>query len=549
MDPRASTPQYDAVVVGSGFGGAITACRLAEAGYRVLILERGRRWTFEEKKESAAKARAASQASLYPRLGAEPDDWVWDHDCPERLNGWIDLRVFPTMAVAQGAGVGGGSLIYANVSVEAPPFVFADGWPPEITYAELKPHYDRVAQVMKVRPLPENQFNGRTKLMRDAAKLAGRPFHTLDLAVNFADHPPLDLSNPPQRPPAGTRFKENEYGVPQGTCYHCGLCDAGCDVNARNTLDTNYIPRAERTGNATVWPLHLVTDIRPDPLGYRVSYDDLSGRQRRPGACTARVVIVAAGSLGSTELLLRCRDLTGGLPKLSAFLGQNWSSNGDFLTPAYYADRDVYPAMGPTISSAIDYFDGSVDGQQFWIQDGGFPDLMAKYLADLGGRGTRLLAPLIEAIGHVLQRAPERHVMPWFAQGIDRANGVLSLRRPWYFFGQRRLHLSWDVQQSRVFDAIVQTHKRLSELTGGTPIVPPTWTLGRYLITPHPLGGCNMGRSRADGVVDHRGEVFGYPNLYVADAAIIPRALGVNPSRTIGALAERIAALLVAEKK
>jgi cholesterol oxidase len=139
--------------------------------------------------------------------------------------------------------------------------------------------------------------------------------------------------------------------------------------------------------------------------------------------------------------------------------------------------------------------------------------------------------------------------MPWLAQGIDEGNGVLSLRRPWYFFGQRRLHLAWDASRSRVFDAIVQTHKKLSELTGGTPEPPLTWTLGRYLITPHPLGGCNMGTNRDEGVVYHRGEVFGYPNLYVADAAIIPRAIGVNPSRTIGALAERIAAILIAEKK
>src|SRR5262249_17479296 len=153
-------------------------------------------------------------------------------------------------------------------------------------------------------------------------------------------------------------------------------------------------------------------------------------QQRRPGACTAHIVVVAAGSLGSTELLLRCRDLNGSLPALSPLLGRNWSSNGDFLTPTYYTDRDVYPATGPTISSAIDYFDGSVDAQQFWIQDGGFPDLMAKYLAGLGGRGARLLAPLVEAVGLMLQQMPTRHVMPWFAQGIDRGNGVLSLRRP-----------------------------------------------------------------------------------------------------------------------
>src|SRR5215468_833601 len=115
---------YDVIVIGSGFGGAITGCRLAEKGYRVLILERGRRWTPE----------------TYPREAGDP--WTWDHDNPKNENGWLDLRLFPKMAVAQGAGVGGGSLIYASISVEAPQAVFQHGWPAEITYNELKPYYD-----------------------------------------------------------------------------------------------------------------------------------------------------------------------------------------------------------------------------------------------------------------------------------------------------------------------------------------------------------------------------------------------------------------------
>src|SRR5947209_3682158 len=125
------TAEFDAVVIGSGFGGAITACRLAEGKYRVLILERGRRW---EPKD-------------YPRkIG---DAWIWDTLHPERKNGWFDLRIFPHMMVAQGAGVGGGSLVYANVSVEPRPDIFQSGWPPEITFEELKPYYAAVNQMLK----------------------------------------------------------------------------------------------------------------------------------------------------------------------------------------------------------------------------------------------------------------------------------------------------------------------------------------------------------------------------------------------------------------
>ena len=133
--------------------------------------------------------------------------------------------------------------------------------------------------------------------------------------------------------------------------------------------------------------------------------------------------------------------------------------------------------------------------------------------------------------------------MPWFAQGRDAANGILSIRN-------EPLFLDWDVQQSAAtIDAIVRTHEQLARSTGGAAIVPFTWTLSHDLITPHPLGGANMGRTAADGVVNHAGEVFGYRNLYVADGAIVPEALGLNPSKTIAALAERIAVGLVPRRR
>jgi cholesterol oxidase len=524
---------FDVIVIGSGFGGAITACRLAEANYKVLVLERGRRWA----------------VGAYPR---KPDDsWLWDHDKPELLNGWFDLRFFPSMAVAQGAGVGGGSLVYANISAEAPPQAFAatpglSSWPAEITYQELKPYYDKVALFMQVQKVPLNQWNPRMKLVQEAANAIGHGerFRQLELAVTFDPDFVLDPDQLPDK--TQSRSWTNPQGVTQGTCYHCGNCDIGCDVNARNTLDTNYIPWAEKHG-ALVRPLHLVRNIEPVNGGYRVSFDRLQDGERHPGSQTARIVIIAAGSLGSTELLLRCRDETGSLPALSQFLGRNWSSNGDFLTPAFY-NRTIAPSCGPTINCAIDFLDGvATDGRSFWIEDGGFPDLLADYIekrgtSSAGGLGASIL---FDTLRYMVRKSPTRDVMPWFAQGVDAGNGVLSLKRPWWIFGKRRLHLNWKIARSKpVFDAIVNMHKRLSAATDGEALESPSWTLGRDLITPHPLGGCNMGDTPETGVVDHAGEVFNYHNLYVADGAIIPRALGVNPSRTIGALAERIAEIL-----
>jgi cholesterol oxidase len=526
---------FDAIVIGSGFGGAISGCRLAEAGCRVLILERGRRW----------------DPAHYPR---DPEDaWNWSHERPERENGWVDLRLFSHMAVAQGAGVGGGSLIYANVSAEPPPDTFkplpglAD-WPPEITGAELEPYFRRVKEFMNVQRLPEGQWTARTRLVKEAAEKIGQAdrFKLLELAVSFDP----DLHVDPDKPSAAIPSKSfhNAQGVEQGTCVHCGGCDIGCPYKAKNTLDLNYIPWAEKHG-AEVRPLHLVSNIEPVNGGYRVYYDRLEDGQRRAGSATGSLVIVAAGSLGSTELLLRCRDETRSLPALSPFLGHNWSSNGDFLTPAIYERLLVEPSFGPTISSAIDFLDGSDRGRRFWIQDGGVPDLLALYLkrrAQGTVRGLRARL-LVDAVRGLLElEKPFQHVMPWFAQGVDEGNGLLRLRRRWWLWGPRELDLDWDVTQSRpTFDAIVDMHRLLSDKTGGVPLVPPTWYLAHDLITPHPLGGCNMGRTPTEGVVDHTGEVFGYPNLYVADGAIIPRALGVNPSRTIGALAERTAKLIV----
>jgi len=250
--------------------------------------------------------------------------------------------------------------------------------------------------------------------------------------------------------------------------------------------------------------------------------------------------------LGSTELLLRCRDQHGTLPGVSPFLGRNWSSNGDFLTPSIHPLRPVSPTRGPTITAAVNFLDGSRTGQRIFIEDGGFADVVRNYLTGLADSPSQ--QPLVRAFINTIRflvSSPDafRHVMPWFAQGRDAANGTLSLRAG-------RLDLDWDIRESETtMNAIVETHQAFAQSTGGLPLVPLTWTLAHYLATPHPLGGCNMGRAPAAGVVDHRGEVFGYRNLYVADGAIVPEAIGLNPSKTIAALAERIAALIVEEHR
>ncbi len=525
---------FDAIVIGSGFGGSVMALRLAEKGDKVLVLERGRRWQPED----------------YPRDPAAIADWIYDHERPQKKNGWADIRIYRHMGVAAGAAVGGGSLIYASVSVKAPDWVFKSGWPEEITWEGMQKHYETVGKMLDIQKIPDNQMTKRSKLMREAAEAPGwgDRFDKVNVAVSFdKDYDPYKLKD--YRDPKHSKEFINAHGQKQGTCIHLGNCDIGCDVQAKNTLDLNYIPAAEATKNAEVRPLHMVRNIVPENGGYRVHFDRIVDGRLIPGSETAKRVVLAAGSLGSTEILLRCRDQYKSLPNLSERLGVGWSMNGDFLTPAFYdKDRDVDPTMGPTITSVINFLDGKESGgERFWVQEGGLPPILTDYVerklkSGAGGR----VGLLLEAMRrHLREDGPIDGVMPWFGQGIDRANGRFTLRRKWWMPWKKGFHLSYDPDDAKgVIDGMIDKHESLSEATGGLPIVPPTWRPGRWLITPHPLGGCRIGADAGIGVVDHGCRVFGYDNLWVVDGAAIPTPIGKNPSRTIAAVAERAASLV-----
>jgi cholesterol oxidase len=484
----------------------------------VLVLERGRRW----------------EATDYPITKS----WIFDPDAPEILNGWLDVRLFGHMNVVMGAGIGGGSLVYANISMEARPDVFDKGWPSEITYAALQPYYERVKQFMNVQRVPANQVPERFNLMKRAAdaNAYGDRFIPMELCVEF--DPQYDLKNwdPNDEAWAYSVKHNNQHGVEVGTCVHCGNCDIGCKYKAKSTLDKNYIPVAEKAG-AEFRPLHVVRRIESQGDGYVVHFDRIVDGTLVAGTEQAKNVIVACGSLGSTELLLRNRDEYKTLRNVSPFLGHNWTSNGDFLTAAIYKDYKPYPHRGPTITSAIDFGDGKYRDQRFWIQDGGYPNLLVNYLEGFDRKAAKVIAKALENVF-------DDNVMPWFAQGVDKGNARLYLGRKWYSPFKKHLQMDWDTDgNAPLFNAISDMHHALSQATGGK--VPPEfeflWKELKTLVTPHPLGGCNMGNSAKDGVVNHFGQVFGHRGLYVIDGAIIPVPIGRNPTRTIAALAERAA--------
>jgi cholesterol oxidase len=253
-------------------------------------------------------------------------------------------------------------------------------------------------------------------------------------------------------------------------------------------------------------------------------------------------------------LLLRCRDQYKTLPEVSQFLGHHWSSNGDFLTLGRYPEsRTIAPSWGPTITCYIDFLKKPYNDQRFVVEDGGFAPFLRDYLEKKISQAEHgIKQPFVKAILDSLARDlrnedPFGNIMPWFANGVDKGNGQFYLGHKWWWPWGKHLELDWP-QSLQPTDTIIAMHTILSQVTGGKEWVSPTWTDLKWLITPHPLGGCNMGTDASNGVVDHAGAVFGYPGLYVADGAIVPEAIGINPSRTIACLSERIAHLIVTEE-
>lgn len=505
----------DAVVVGSGFGGAVCACRLAQAGQHVVLLERGRRYGPGE----------------FPRYPSILDSgWLW-----ERGQGLFDIRPLGDVCLVQAAGYGGGSLVYANVAYRPPAEVFDSGWPAGYSREELDPYYDLVAYMLDVVPIADSQPRGtppKTRLMEKVAGELGRREQSFrpNLAVNFG--------------PPGERGP-NKFNVEQAGCTHCGECDIGCNVGAKNTLDYNYLAIAER-GGTEVGTQCEVTHVAAVDSGYVVHYvDHVAGSTSE---ISAPAVFVCAGAVNSTELLLRSRDHYRTLPDISEWLGRRYSANGDFLGFAFDTQALDDPGRGPTITTGLVYDDRSpTDRTWFVLEEGGYPNLAAGLVQVLNPANTPwrdvgvVLEEVREAAHHGFGRITGRlaaepdHTGVFLAMGRDRANGTIRL-----IPGRDEVEVGWDVPSNLplyVTEAGLCTD--VATAMGGRYVPNPGWRYLHQPVSVHNLGGCPMGATAADGVVSPDGEVFGYPGLYVFDGAIIPVATGSNPSSTIAAVAER----------
>ncbi len=539
--------EFDVVVIGSGFGGSVMTCRLAEKGYRVCLLERGREYGF----------------NAFPRRIHELKRAFWDPK--DGLDGLFEVRSHPDSDVSTltASGLGGGSLIYANVLIPMDDELFA-GWPGGIDRAALDPYYDKVLATMQAAPYPFGDpyyaDTPKSQALKDAAAQlpqdpeATAPPHGFfpHLAVWFKGTFPGEQS-------------VNDHGIVQSRCIKCGECDVGCNIHAKNTLDLNYIARARNAallGPAGV-PAEVRTnteavDIVPDGGGYVVTCR-ATGETATAAETTLRAgkVVVACGSVGSAGLLLRLKR-GGSLPELSDAVGKGWCGNGDLEGTVLKASDDIVPTDGPVITYAVKYaYSPYPDGfaHQIYIEDAGFPNFLAWYVAGKLPSARDFVARLRLAwkfVVRLVRRRPEINIGDDVAHMIDSDD---SIRRTLLLLGMGRdrsdgevvldrdgnAAVIWKVRASRLHvDRQKREMKRIAKALDGDFLVNPLTWLDK-LIAVHPLGGCVMADDPADGVVNPDGEVFNYPGLYVVDGSIVPTSIGPNPSLTIAALAERIA--------
>ena len=570
-------PHYTVVVVGSGYGGGIAASRLARANaangseISVCVLERGKEFQPGELDQNDRLVKEGE----YPRnlLEALPQVQVDVPHCHTGSRvGLYDVRMNKEINVFVGCGLGGTSLVNANVCAEAEPEVFRQPeWPEEIRsdqgVAQLQQGYERARAML--RPT-RYDYKGhpakypplaKLEALEKSAAFMDQEFYPLPINVNF-DKLPDD---------------KNHVGVEQHPCVGCGDCMTGCNYTAKNTVLMNYLPDAKNHG-AEIFTQASVRYLERNGDRWIVHYQLLTTGEESfdttTQSVTADIVVLGAGTLGSTEILLRSK--ARGLP-LSEKIGANFTGNGDVLGLAYNCDQeingvgfgglpqDTTPKVGPTITGIIDMRQQPRLEDSIVIEDGSMAGAFTSLLpaifataAVLTGEDTdsgwrdefnehfRTLQSLPTG-GH---RGALRNTQTLLVMAHDNAGGRLYLE-------DDRLRISWpDLSTQPIFKKINSELKEATKALGGIYVKNPVSNqfMGQDLITVHPLGGCVMADHAGAGAVNHKGQVFNgpsgtdvYKNLYVNDGAVIPRSVGINPLLTISAIAERCCALLAAD--
>jgi cholesterol oxidase len=562
---------YKIVIVGSGYGGGITASRMARAGQEVCILERGK----EFQPGDFDSNHQLIKPGEYPDTEAEALREV-QVDLPKlhtgSRTGLYDMRVNDDISVFVGCGLGGTSLLNANVALEADRRVFQlSEWPSEFRNNPnvLDDDYVHARDMLKPSPYPDetrpSEFPPLAKLnaLKKSADYLQEPFYRPSINVNFET----------------LQDNVNHVGVEQHPCVGCGDCMTGCNYRAKNTVIMNYLPDAKNHGAEFFTQVSVRYLSRRDDR-WLVHYQLLNTGRDKFDAPTmfvsADIVVLAAGSLGSTEILLRSRN--NGSLNLSSQVGEHFTGNGDFLAFAYNCDEEINgigfghrppvangikrEKVGPCITGIIDLRYKEPVEEGYVIEEGSIAGAFSGLLPGLLSTASALLgkdtdsgvrdtvkerAREVESLVRGAYHGSVHNTQTFLTMAHDDNKGQLRLE-------DDRLRIHWpNVGKQPIFKKVADKQQQAAAALGGTYLKNPVTNkiTGEDLVTVHPLGGCVMADSAETGAVNHKGQVFSgpqgtavYDSLYVSDGSVIPRPLGVNPLLTISAVAERCAVLM-----
>jgi cholesterol oxidase len=534
-------PHYEIAVIGSGYGGGVASSRLARAGRRVAVFERGRE----------------IQSGGYPN---HPTALLKEFQVDIRgvhvgsPSALFDLRLNDDMNVIVGCGLGGTSLINANISLPPEPRIFDDPvWPQAIRQewrqGALEPYFQHASNMLGAAPFPAGQPEwDKTKVFTSAAQRMHFEVGRLPINVTFRAGP-------------------NAAGVQQNACVGCGDCVSGCNYDAKNTVLMNYLPDAKRHG-AEIFTGMCLRSIARAADGWKLLFEGSR-------SVTADLVILAAGTLGSTEILLR--SAAQGLP-LSNALGARFSGNGDMIAITYNAGQPInsiglgtrsvrgHEPIGPCSTVFVDHRNRDDIETGSILIDSAIPGAFGPFLGDFlaasleltGARARRGALGWLAAKGRELSsiafgpyRGAVHNSLNYLVVSHDDSGGRMYLDND-------KLRVSWPgVGKSEAMRQAAAMVQQASTALAGDYVPNPVWNrfTGQQLITGHPMGGCVMGENAETAAVNHQGQLFSSPSgndayetLYVMDGAVIPRSLGVNPLLTIAALAERNCALLAVRR-
>ncbi|WP_457553627.1 GMC oxidoreductase [Desulfobacula sp.] len=511
---------FDYIVIGSGFGGSVSALRLAQKGYHVGVLEKGKEWKTKD----------------FPKTNWNIRKYLW---LPViGCYGYQMLTLFKHAMILHGGGVGGGSLVYANQLLIPPDEVLkSPDWGIENAKEKLMPHYETARKMLGANLSP--QVGMADKLLKEVGIEMTRKdtFHKNDVGIFFGE--------PDKRVP--DPYFDGK-GPDRTGCTFCGACMIGCPVGAKNTLDKNYLYLAKNLG-AKIIPETCVTGVRQVHGGYEVITRNTTGVFKKEKIYKAKGVVFSGGVLGTVKLLSQCRD-KGMLPHISNELGNRVRTNSEVLIGVKSNDKTSNWNDQIAITSGI-YPDDTTHIEIVRFNKGS--DVLLNLLTIMSGGGGKV-PRILRFLGNIAKH-PLRFILLLWPLGkaasmsvllvmqTDKNHLKLRYKPRWWRFGRKSINseIPEGFEKSPSFIPIAnETARRLAKKMDGIPLSSFPEVVLNTSTTAHILGGCCMGASSEQGVVSNKGEVFNYPNLYVADGSVVSANLGVNPSLTITALSEHI---------